>query len=112
MRVFAAMAVVLALTGVTGSAQSFEAFGFKPPTDLVVPAFSDADIALHRTLDHLLAGARRHLERHGGRCAAAVRRRLQTGRLSGAQERTVLDHLDQIGRSRPAPPRSSADRAA
>jgi peroxiredoxin len=103
MRVFAAMAVVLALTGVTGAAQSFEAFGFKPPTDLVAPAFSDADIArFMETLDHLLAGGTKGT--WSDTAADALRqfaRRLQTGRLSGAQERTVLDHLDQIGRSRP-----------
>ena len=106
MRVFAAVIVVLALTGVAGSAQSFAAFGFKPPADLVAPAFSDAEIAgLTSTLDRLLAAAGSDPARRDDTAADALRqyaRRLQTGRLSGAQERSVLAHLDQIARTRPA----------
>ncbi len=106
MRVFAAVIVVLALTGAAGSAQSFAAFGFKPPADLVAPVFSDAEIAgLTSTLDRLLAAAGSDAARRDDTAADALRqyaRRLQTGRLSGAQERSVLAHLDQIALTRPA----------
>ena len=51
----AAMCVVM---GPALTAQSYSAFGFKPPADLIVPAFSDEELgSLLTTLDGLVAGA-------------------------------------------------------
>src|SRR5688572_10145516 len=59
MRVWAGvLAVVCVATGPAVQAQSYSAFGFKPPAALVVPAFSDEELsALLATLDALVAGA-------------------------------------------------------
>jgi peroxiredoxin len=104
MRVIAVVALVLGLAGVTMSAQSFEAFGFRSSPDLVVPAFGDDEIVrLIATLDRLLS-ADANVEAWNDTAADGLRqfaRRLQTGRLSSAQERTVLAHLDGIAASRP-----------
>jgi len=104
MRVIGVLGVVLALAGVTMSAQSFQAFGLRSPAELVAPAFGDDEIArLIGTLDRLLA-VESTAEAWRDTASDALRqfaRRLQTGRLSSLQEGTVLAHLDQIGRSRP-----------
>ena len=96
--------VVLGFGGVTASAQSFEAFGFKSTSDFAPPEFGDDDIVrLIGTLDRLLT-ADRNPEIWRDTAGDALRqfaRRLQTGRLSPQQERTVLTHLDQIARARP-----------
>ena len=104
MRVWGVLAVLVGLAGATASAQSFAAFGVKPSAELVAPAFGDDELAgLIRTLDRLLAvdaGA----ETWTDTAADALRqfaRRLQTGRLSAAQEQRVITHLDRIGATRP-----------
>src|SRR6185295_10126187 len=107
MRVFGVLAVVLVSIGVTVSAQSFEAFGFKPPSELIAPAFGDEEVAgFMRTLDRLLAADPGQAS-WSDQAAPALRqfaRRLQTGRLSSAQEARVLDHLDRIAASRAEAP--------
>lgn len=104
MRVFGVLAVVLGVAGATASAQSFAAFGFKPPVELIVPAFADDELAgLMGTLDRLLASDSRG-ESWKDTATEALRqfaRRLQTGRLSAAQERTVLADLDRIAATKP-----------
>lgn len=104
MRAFGVVGVVLGLAGVTASAQSFEAFGFKSSSEFTPPEFGDDDIVrLIGTLDRLLA-ADRDPETWRDTAADALRqfaRRLQTGRVTAQQERTVLTHLDQIARARP-----------
>ena len=100
------LAVVLcgAMATQVVNAQAFAAFGAKPAAELSVPAFTDAEVdGLVGTLDRLLA------EKAGGaawrdRASDALwqfARRMQTGRLSPAQELRVVKHLDLIARSRP-----------
>lgn len=85
-------------------AQSFSAFGFKPPADLVVPAFGDDEvIGLTAALDRQL-GLGSASEPWTERAADVLwqfARRLQTGRLSPPQEARVLDHLDRLAGWRP-----------
>ena len=59
MRTWACVLVaVCAVTGPVVQAQSYSAFGFKPPADLIVPAFSDEELgALLTILDDFVAGA-------------------------------------------------------
>jgi peroxiredoxin len=105
MRVWAGvLAVVCVATGPAVQAQSYSAFGFKPPAALVVPAFSDEELsALMATLDALVAGPA--TETPPGRQSDALwqfGRRLQTGRLSTTQEAGVLAHLDGLGQRHPS----------
>lgn len=102
MRMWAgALAIVCVVTAPAVQAQSYSAFGFKPPADLIVPAFSDEELgSLLTTLDGLVAGAT-----PPGRQPAAgpdalwqFGRRLQTGRLSAPQEARVLAHLDGLAK--------------
>lgn len=88
--VFVAVCVV---TGPVVQAQSYSAFGFKPPADLIVPAFSDEELgALLTTLDTFVAGpAEKSTD-----ALWQFGRRLQTGRLSAPQEARVLAHLDGL----------------
>ena len=90
------LAVVCVVTGPAVQAQSYSAFGFKPPADLIVPAFSDEELgALLTTLDSLVSGP----AAQGRQSADALwqfGRRLQTGRLSAPQENRVLAHLDGL----------------
>ncbi|HEX5071405.1 MAG TPA: TlpA disulfide reductase family protein [Vicinamibacterales bacterium] len=96
MRVFVVVAVLLGVVGARASAQSYAAFGFKPSAEFAMPAFRDDEIAgFMGTLDRLLA-----TDTRADSWTEALRqfaRRLQTGRLSAAQEQKVLAHLDQIG---------------
>jgi peroxiredoxin len=107
MRAWAALVFVVgvcALGGTTAGAQSFSAFGFKPSTEMAVPAFGDDEIAqLTATLDQLLAAVppREPWEDSASDVLWQFARRLQTGRLSPSQEAGVLRHLDQIAASRP-----------
>jgi peroxiredoxin len=100
MRVFGVLTVLLGLAGTAVSAQSFAAFGFKPPAELAVPGFRDDELTgLIGTLDRLLAADNR-----ADSWSEALRqfaRRLQTGRLSAAQEQKVVAHLDQIAAAKP-----------
>lgn len=93
---------VLAL-GVSLSAQSYQAFGLRSSTDLVVQDFTDQELtSLLGTLDGLLKAAPRGSAWRDKADDALWQfaRRLQKGRLSPAQEIRVLAHLDGIGRSR------------
>lgn len=105
MRAWAAIVgVAVALAGAPAGAQSFAAFGFARPADLVVPAFGDSELTeLIGTLDRLLSS-------DGGPASGSDRsadalwqfaRRMQTGRLSSSQEAQVLEHLDRIAAERP-----------
>jgi hypothetical protein len=96
-------------------AQSYSAFGFRPPADLIVPAFTDEGLSeLLATLDGLVAGPTRTPPDQQpvagptppGQLSAAdpavndalwqFGRRLQTGSLSATQETRVLAHLDGL----------------
>jgi thiol-disulfide isomerase/thioredoxin len=88
------LAAVCGLAGVAAQAQSYSAFGFKPPAELTVPAFSDDELtALLTTLDRLAGSESDALWQFG--------RRLQTGRLSAPQEARVLTHLDGLAERDP-----------
>jgi peroxiredoxin len=91
-----ALAVVYAVASPAVHAQSYSAFGFKPPADLVVPAFSDEVLSeLLATLDRLVAGTL-----PAGKDALwQFGRRLQTGSLSTQQETRILAHLDALSRA-------------
>jgi len=94
---------VLAM-GVSIGAQSYQAFGPRSSTDVVVRDFTDQDLAgLIGTLDGLLKAAPSGAawREKAGDALWQFARRLQKGRLSAAQETRVLAHLDGIGRSRP-----------
>jgi peroxiredoxin len=89
--------------GASLGAQSYQAFGPRPSTDLVVPDFTDQELTtLIGTLDRLLKAAPSGSAWREKADAALWQfaRRLQSGRLSPAQETRVLAHLDGIGRSR------------
>jgi peroxiredoxin len=85
-------------------AQSYTAFGSQPPTAFSAPVFSDQEITgLIGTLDRLLAAAP---SGNGWRDPASdalwqFARRVQSGRMSRAQETRVLARLDGVARSRP-----------
>ena len=96
MRIWAVLGVVCLLTASAVQAQSYTAFGFKPPADLIVPAFSDDELdTLLTTLDTYVAGP-------GPKASDALwqfGRRLQTGRLSASQEARVVAHLDGLAKA-------------
>jgi peroxiredoxin len=75
-------------------------FDERPSLKIVAPAFADADITrLTATLDALLASkesATKTLTLWN------FARQLQAGRLTPAQEKTVLAHLDTVAKSHPA----------
>ena len=105
MRVWAALVLVFcALASGFASAQSFSAFGPRPSPELVVPAFSDAEVtSLVTTLDRLLAD---HPSPDAWQQRAPdifwqFARRLQSGLLTPAQERSVLAHLDRLAAAHP-----------
>ena len=99
------LAVVGVLSGAAVSAQqSFEAFGTRRPANLVVPPFGDQELTgLIATLDRLLGsqGGPEGMEENASTVLWQFARRLQTGRLTRVQERTVLDHLDRIAGTGP-----------
>src|SRR5262249_8706783 len=82
-------------------------FGPRPDYDLVVPAFSDADVTrLIGTLDSLLAVKK---EPTAWTADAAYTlwdfaRHLQTARLTPPQETRVLRHLDAVAKAHPESP--------
>jgi peroxiredoxin len=89
------------LTGSALQAQSYAAFGFKPAPDFVVPAFSDEGVGeLLATLDRLMSDPAAQ-SRHSSDVFWQFGRRLQTGRLSEAQESLVLAHLNGLVKTRP-----------
>ena len=92
-------------------AQAFTAFDTRPATELVVPAFTDAEVnALLGTLDRLLA-AKVDAKDWRDRATDSLwqfARRIQAGRLSAAQEVRILKHLDAIATSRPEAPAAVA----
>src|SRR5687767_15982169 len=91
------LAVVCAVASPVVQAQSYSAFGFKPPADLIVPAFSDEELSgLMVTLDRLV-GDQTSPSGQSGDALWQFGRRLQTGRLSAPQEARVLAHLDGLG---------------
>src|SRR6185436_6558565 len=93
------LAAVCVMTAPAVQAQSYSAFGFKPPANLIVPAFSDEELGgLLTTLDGLVAGP----TPAGNDAVWQFGRRLQTGRLSAAQEARVLTHLDGLAQSNAA----------
>ena len=92
--------------GARASAQQIEVgFAERQQLSLVVPKFSDRDVAgAITTLDRLLAS-----EKDPGKRAAQAdtvlwnfARHLQTGRLSTAQEALVTRHLDALAKTNPA----------
>ena len=97
-------ALAVLAVGVSLNAQSYQAFGARSSTDLVVRDFTDQDLTnLIGTLDGLLKAAPSGSawRDKAGDALWQFARRLQKGRLSGVQETRVLAHLDGIGRSRP-----------
>jgi peroxiredoxin len=77
-------------------AQSYSAFGFRPPADLIVPAFTDEGLSeLLTTLDRLVADPASPA-RQSADALWQFGRRLQTGSLSATQETRVLAHLDGL----------------
>jgi peroxiredoxin len=85
-------------------AQAFSAFGLRPQSDLVVPAFGDGEVGgLIGTLDRLLASppAGATWGDHAAGVLWEFARRIQAGRLTPAQETRVVEHLDRLARSRP-----------
>ena len=100
MRMFVGVLAAACLcTGPAVQAQSYSAFGFKPPSELVVPSFSDEEIqSLLVTLDRFVAGA----TPAANDALWQFGRRIQTGRLSGSQESRVIDHLDRLAKTNPA----------
>jgi peroxiredoxin len=107
MRVSAGVLAVLCVVAAAPAvqAQSYSAFGFKPPADLIVPAFSDEEVSgLLTILDSLVASPTPTPPERPS--AGAINdalwqfgRRLQTGRLSAPQEAKVLAHLDGLVRA-------------
>ena len=88
----------------TGQAQAPDSFGNAPSYDIAVPAFSDAEIGrLLSALDAKLAlnRARASWSREAQSTLAEFGRRLQTERLSPAQERRVLAHLAAVAKTHP-----------
>ena len=108
-RWFSVLVVVGVLSGATaGAQQAFEAFGSRRPASLVVPAFGNEEVAgLLATLDRLLGRTPGNQSGPAAWNESAptvlwqFARRLQNGRLSRVQERTVLDHLDRIATDGP-----------
>ena len=98
-----AIAVFLLSLQTTVGAQAFAAFALRPPTDVVVPAISDKDLtALLGTLDQFLNAA--PAERWQATASDALwqfARRMQSHRLTKAQEARVLAHFDRLQESRP-----------
>jgi peroxiredoxin len=87
----------------TGQAQAPD-FGTGPSYDIAVPAFSDAEIGrLLSALDAKLAlnRAKASWSREAQSTLADFGRRLQTERLSPAQERRVLAHLSAVAKTHP-----------
>lgn len=88
----------------SGQAQAPESFGAGPSYGIEVPAFTDAEIGrLLNALDAKLA-LRKDLptwSREAQSTLAEFGRRLQTERLSLAQERRVLAHLASVARTHP-----------
>ena len=94
----AVLAAACLVVGPAVQAQSYSAFGFKPPANLIVPAFSDEELSgLMATLDRLV-GDLESPSRKSGDALWQFGRRLQTGRLSAPQEARVLAHLDGLVR--------------
>jgi len=95
--------VVLSGTPATAHAQAYSAFEFKTPAEVTAPAFTNADIdRLLATLDRLLANPPDgDWTANAGGVLTEFARRLQTGRLSRAQETKVVPRLRAIGDSRP-----------
>lgn len=94
----------LALSMSSGQAQAPESFGNAPSYDIAVPAFSDVEIGrLLTALDAKLALKRDTpaWSREARSTLAEFGRRLQTERLSTAQERRVLTHLTGLARTHP-----------
>lgn len=93
------LVAVCVVAGPVVRAQSYSAFGFKPPADLIVPAFSDDELSgLMATLDRLV-GDQASPSRQSGDSLWQFGRRLQTGRLSALQEARVLAHLDGLAQT-------------
>jgi peroxiredoxin len=105
MRAWAALVLVFcALAGVAASAQSFPAFGPRPSADLVVPPFTDAELTtLVATLDRLVGAdpSPDAWQQRGPDILWQFARRLQSGRLTSAQEAIVLAHLDRLASRHP-----------
>ena len=105
MRVWAALVLVFcALAPGFASAQSFSAFGPKPSPELIVPAFTDAEVTtLVATLDRLLAAESSPAawQQRAPDILWQFARRLQSGRLTSAQEASVLAHLDRLASGQP-----------
>ena len=100
-------ALAVLAVGVSLRAQSYQAFGPRSSTDLVVRDFTDDDLTnLIGTLDGLLkkAPSGSAWRDKAGDALWQFARRLQTGRLSRVQEARVLAHLDGISRSRKEAP--------
>ena len=106
MRVWAALVLVFcALAPGFASAQSFSAFGPRPSPELVVPAFTDAEVTtLVATLDRLLAAESSPADwpQRAPDILWQFARRLQSGRLTPAQEATVLGHVDRLAAAHPS----------
>ena len=106
-----AVVVVGAAATEVVNAQAFAAFNAKPALELVVPAFTDADVdGLVGTLDRLLA-AKAEPGAWRDRATDALwqfARRIQAGRLTKSQELRVIKHLDVIAKSRPEAPAAVA----
>jgi thiol-disulfide isomerase/thioredoxin len=104
MKVFAVVGVVVSVLAGSASAQSFAAFAARPSTELVVPAFRDAEVTwLLETLDRLLVteSGPSAWRDQASDALWHFARRIQAGRLSAAQEARVLTHLDRIGGASP-----------
>jgi peroxiredoxin len=83
---------------------STQTFGDEPSRDLVVSAFRDAEVGgFLNALDAKVAAPAGRTERGDDLSGvmAEFSRRLQSGRLSAAQEAQVLDHLAAVARARP-----------
>jgi peroxiredoxin len=99
------LVVALALVSpATGRAQSYSAFEFKTPAAFVVSAFRNEEIARFlETVDRLLAAPPDPAAwaANASDVLTMFARRMQTGRLSTAQEARVIARLEAIGTSRP-----------
>ena len=105
MRKCAGLVILIAClaAGRSTQAQSFAAFDLKPQSTLTAPTFSDTDIKqLLATLDRLIAAAGADTSSEDASTIAwQFARRLQTGRLTSAQESRVIAHLDALAKAQP-----------
>ena len=99
---FATLIPVLTLLSAVTAAR--QAFGDEPNRELVVPAFTDAEVAgVLATLDTRLAGAKPGAVGEDAKSILAeFSRRLQMGRLTPNQEDLAVRHLDEVAAARPA----------